>query len=34
VELDRRYVEHRSLWLDAMILLRTIKVVITREGAR
>lgn len=34
VELDRRYVEHRSLWLDAMILLRTVKVVITREGAR
>jgi len=34
VELDRRYVEHRSVWLDAMILLRTIKVVITREGAR
>jgi lipopolysaccharide/colanic/teichoic acid biosynthesis glycosyltransferase len=34
VELDRRYVEHRSLWLDALILLRTFKVVVTREGAR
>lgn len=34
VELDRRYIEHRSLWLDALILLRTVKVVATREGAR
>ncbi len=34
VELDRRYVEHRSVWLDAMIVVRTFKVVVTREGAR
>lgn len=34
VELDRRYVEHRSIRLDVMILVRTFKVVITREGAR
>lgn len=34
VALDRRYVEQRSLGLDLFILLRTIKVVITRDGAR
>ena len=34
VELDRRYVERHTLLLDAMIVFKTIKVVITREGAR
>jgi len=34
VELDRRYVEQRSLWLDFTILLRTVKVVLLREGAK
>jgi exopolysaccharide production protein ExoY len=34
VALDRRYVEERSWWLDATILLRTVKVVVLREGAR
>lgn len=34
VELDRRYVERRSVWLDTLILVKTVKVVITREGAR
>lgn len=34
VALDRRYVEQRSLWLDVSILLRTVKVVLTRDGAR
>ena len=34
VALDRRYVEQRSPWLDFMILVKTIKVVIAREGAR
>jgi lipopolysaccharide/colanic/teichoic acid biosynthesis glycosyltransferase len=34
VALDRRYVEQRSLWLDAGILLRTVRVVMLREGAR
>lgn len=30
--LDRWYVEHWSLWLDAKILLRTVAVVLRREG--
>jgi exopolysaccharide production protein ExoY len=34
VALDRRYVEQRSLGMDAAILLKTIKVVLFREGAR
>jgi lipopolysaccharide/colanic/teichoic acid biosynthesis glycosyltransferase len=34
VALDRRYVESRSIARDAMILLRTVKVVLFREGAR
>jgi len=34
VELDRSYVEERSFWLDALILCRTVKVVVAREGAR
>ena len=33
IELDKLYVEHRSLWLDVKLLLRTVKVVLTREGA-
>ena len=34
VELDRSYVEERSLWMDAVILCKTVKVVVAREGAR
>jgi len=34
VALDRRYVESRSLWMDLGILLRTVRVVLAREGAR
>jgi exopolysaccharide production protein ExoY len=34
VALDRRYVEHRSLWVDFRILYKTVKVILTREGAR
>jgi lipopolysaccharide/colanic/teichoic acid biosynthesis glycosyltransferase len=34
VELDRHYVERRSWWMDAVIVLKTFKVVATREGAR
>lgn len=34
VELDRRYVERRSAWMDCGILLRTVKVVLRSEGAR
>ena len=34
VALDRRYVEARSLWVDATILAKTVRVVATREGAR
>jgi lipopolysaccharide/colanic/teichoic acid biosynthesis glycosyltransferase len=30
--LDVWYVEHRSLWLDLVILLRTVRKVLTREG--
>jgi lipopolysaccharide/colanic/teichoic acid biosynthesis glycosyltransferase len=33
VNLDRNYVEQRSLWLDLRILARTIKVVVARDGA-
>jgi len=34
VALDQRYVESRSLRMDVAILLRTIKVVVARDGAR
>jgi len=34
VELDREYVESRSFWMDASILTKTVKVVITKDGAR
>lgn len=34
VALDLRYVEKRSVWLDAMILLKTVKVVLARDGSR
>lgn len=34
VQLDRRYVEHRSLYMDLTILAKTVGVVLTRDGAR
>lgn len=34
VELDRTYVEAWSLWQDLTILVRTIKVVVAKDGAR
>jgi lipopolysaccharide/colanic/teichoic acid biosynthesis glycosyltransferase len=34
VALDQRYVEQRSLWLDIGILVKTVRVVVLREGAR
>jgi exopolysaccharide biosynthesis polyprenyl glycosylphosphotransferase len=33
VELDIEYIEHRSLWLDLVILVRTVPAVITARGA-
>jgi exopolysaccharide production protein ExoY len=33
VEFDSDYVERRSPWFDSWILMRTVKVVITRDGA-
>jgi lipopolysaccharide/colanic/teichoic acid biosynthesis glycosyltransferase len=33
VELDLLYIEHRSLWTDLRILLRTIPAVVSAEGA-
>jgi exopolysaccharide production protein ExoY len=33
IELDALYVKNRSAWLDLKILLRTVVVVLTREGA-
>lgn len=33
VRLDLRYIRQRSLWLDLKILLKTIKVVLRRDGA-
>jgi len=33
IKYDVYYVKHQSLWLDIKILLKTIKVVLTREGA-
>jgi exopolysaccharide production protein ExoY len=34
VALDLRYVEQRSMWLDAVILVKTVKVVLARDGSR
>lgn len=34
VELDRQYVEARTLWTDANILLKTVGVVLGKNGAR
>ncbi len=34
VGLDQRYIDERSLMLDLSILLKTVKVVVTRDGAR
>lgn len=34
IQLDRRYVEARTVWLDCAILLRTAHVVVTGHGAR
>ncbi|MGL4576259.1 MAG: sugar transferase [Burkholderiaceae bacterium] len=34
VLLDRHYIEHQSLFLDFFILLKTIQVVLSRNGAR
>jgi exopolysaccharide production protein ExoY len=34
IQLDRRYVEARNVWLDCAILLRTARVVVTGHGAR
>lgn len=34
VALDRRYVEERSVWMNLHILLKTVKVVVARDGAR
>jgi exopolysaccharide production protein ExoY len=33
VALDARYVETRSLWMDLRILVRTVSVLVTRDGA-
>jgi lipopolysaccharide/colanic/teichoic acid biosynthesis glycosyltransferase len=33
VEFDERYIRNWSLWLDLVILGRTVKVVVTGEGA-
>jgi lipopolysaccharide/colanic/teichoic acid biosynthesis glycosyltransferase len=34
LEYDLYYVKHRSLAFDVLILLRTVRVVLLREGAR
>jgi exopolysaccharide production protein ExoY len=34
VQLDKAYVEKRSLWFDASILFKTVRVVLTGHGAR
>jgi lipopolysaccharide/colanic/teichoic acid biosynthesis glycosyltransferase len=34
VSLDRDYVQRRSMWLDIGILVKTVRVVVLREGAR
>jgi lipopolysaccharide/colanic/teichoic acid biosynthesis glycosyltransferase len=33
VRMDLHYIENWSLWLDLKILFKTIKVVLSREGA-
>ena len=33
VDYDRYYVQHWSLWLDVYLLARTVKVVLTQDGA-
>lgn len=33
VKLDCEYIDNWSIWLDLRILLRTVKVVLTHEGA-
>jgi exopolysaccharide production protein ExoY len=33
VELDQLYVKKRSVWLDCMILAKTVRVVVARDGA-
>ncbi|BAY31775.1 sugar transferase [Nostoc carneum NIES-2107] len=33
IQMDLSYIEHWSLWLDFEILLKTVKVVLTKEGA-
>jgi len=32
IEFDLHYIDHYSLWLDLKIFLKTIKVVLLREG--
>jgi exopolysaccharide production protein ExoY len=34
VALDLRYIENRSLWVDFHILYKTVRVILSREGAR
>jgi len=34
VALDQRYVEERTVWMNLGILLKTVKVVVARDGAR
>ncbi len=34
LELDRYYIEHMSFWLDMKILVKTVKVCLTGDGAR
>lgn len=34
VRLDTAYIDHWSLWLDIKILLKTVQVVLQREGSR
>ena len=33
VKLDTEYINHWNIWLDIRILLRTVKVVLTKDGA-
>jgi undecaprenyl-phosphate galactose phosphotransferase len=33
IELDQEYLNHWSLWLDLVILLKTIRAVLTMHGA-
>lgn len=34
LKLDRRYIKDQSLWLDVVILIMTVRIVLTGEGAR